>query len=233
MPEGKGCRHGLRLARERRPRGIILDVKLPDVDGWRVMEELRATPSTSSIPVHFISGVEMPERGLAMGAAGYLTKPADRQDLVHVVERLSPKSDRAPHRILVVEGDAAEGDTLVDRLAREGLSARRARSTSEALELLERERFACMIVDLSVPDTRDLELLESLQRRGSTGMPAVVVYTSRQLSRPEVARLEAYAEAVVLKDGTASAERLLDEIRLFVRRLESGVPRAITVATPP
>jgi signal transduction histidine kinase/CheY-like chemotaxis protein/HAMP domain-containing protein len=216
---------GLRLARERRPRGIILDVKLPDLDGWRVMEELRADPSTASIPVHFISGVAMPERGLAMGAAGYLIKPAERQDLVRVVEGLGPKLDRTAHRVLVVEDDAAAGETLVEQLASAGLGAIRATNTPHALELLERERFACMILDLSVPDTRELELLDELQRRGRPDMPAVVIYTSRQLSRPEVARLEAYAEAVILKDGQASTERLLDEIRLFIRRLEAGLPR--------
>ncbi|MBX3203909.1 MAG: response regulator [Labilithrix sp.] len=216
---------GLRLARELRPRGIVLDVKLPDVDGWHVMDQLRASPITASIPVHFISGVEMPDRGLAMGAAGYLTKPAEREDLVRVVESLGPERDRASRRVLVVEDDATLGESLVEQLTRGGLEARRATSTRHALEIFEHERFACMIVDLSVPDTQELELLEALQRRGGAGMPAVVVYTSRQLSRPEVARLEAYVEAVVLKDGSASAERLVDEIRLFIRRLEAGLPR--------
>ncbi|MBX3259146.1 MAG: response regulator [Labilithrix sp.] len=216
---------GLRLARERRPRGIILDVKLPDLDGWQVMEQLRANPSTASIPVHFISGVEMPERGLAMGAAGYLTKPAEREDLVRVIEALGPKRDRATHRVLVVDDDEDAGESLVEQLARGGLQARRATNTRHALDLLEQERFACLILDPSVPDSQELELLEALQRRGGADMPAVVVYTSRQLSRPEVARLEAYVETVILKDGQASAERLLDEIRLFVRRLEGGLPR--------
>ncbi|HVH44954.1 MAG TPA: response regulator [Labilithrix sp.] len=216
---------GLELARAHRPRGILLDVKLPDIDGLRVMEELRSDPSTASIPVHFISGLDMAETGPASGAAGYLRKPVERHELVRVVEALGGNLDPASHRILVVEDDALLGTTLLEQLASEGLSCVRAKSRREALELLERERFACMIVDLAVPDMRDLELLDSLQKGDKAGMPAVVVYTSRQLSRPEVARLEAYAEAVVLKDGLASTERLLDEIRLFIRRLESGLPR--------
>jgi signal transduction histidine kinase/CheY-like chemotaxis protein/HAMP domain-containing protein len=214
---------GLRLARELRPRGIILDVKLPDLDGWHVMEKLRAHPKTASIPVHFISGVAMPERGLAMGATGYLVKPAEREDLVRAIEELSPRIDRASHRVLVLEENTTESDSLVEQLTSAGLSAVRATSKSEALGLLDREQFACMIVDLSLPEVGELDLLDALMQRRGGAMPGVVVYTRRQLNRSEVARLEAYAEAVILKGGEASTERLIDEIRLFLRRLESGL----------
>jgi signal transduction histidine kinase/CheY-like chemotaxis protein len=221
---------GLELARERKPRGIILDVKLPDTDGWRVMEELRRDPATASIPVHFVSGVEMPERGLAMGAAGYLMKPATQEDLVNVVEALGSRLDRAAHQILVVEHDPLLGETLAEQVAHEtGLASRRASSAREALDILTTERFACMIVDLSVPDMHELELLEALRRRTDDlhergpDMPPVVIYGSRPLTRSEASRLETYAEAIILKEG-ASTERLLGEIRLFVRRLEAGLP---------
>ncbi|MBX3226884.1 MAG: response regulator [Labilithrix sp.] len=218
---------GLEIARARRPRGIILDVRLPDMDGWAVMEALRAEPATASIAVHFISGVEMADRGLALGAAGYLMKPAERPDLVRVVEELGRKPDRGAYKVLVIEPDKALGDKLVEQLVTSGLRATHAASTESALTILEEEEFACMIVDLAVPDAGELELLETLEKRSAgrnAEMPAVVIYTQRPLSRAEAARLESYAEAVVLKEG-ASTDRLLDEIRLFVRRLEAGAPR--------
>ncbi len=221
---------GLRLARERRPRGIILDMRLPDVDGGHVMEKLRADPTTAAIPIHVISGIDMP---VLLGAAGYLKKPADREDIIRVVETLGSGIDPSARRVLVVEDDASRDETLVQQLAAAGLKPRRAASTREVLALLEQERFACMIVDPSVPDMRDLELLETLQRRGGTDLPEIIVYTSRRLSRSEVARLEAYAESVVLEDGQASKARLLDEIRLFIRRFEKGLPRrSLPVGAP-
>jgi len=221
---------GLELARELRPRGIILDLKLPDVDGSHVMERLRADPRTANIPVHVISGVEMP---VILGAAGYLRKPAEREDIVRVVEALGSGLDSSARRVLVVQDDATRDETLVELLAAEGLTPRLAASTREVLALLDQERFACMIVDPAVADMRDLELLDTLQRRGGADMPAIVVYTSGRLSRSEVARLEAYAETVVLKDGQASAARLLDEIRLFIRRFEAGLPRRWLAARVP
>ena len=221
---------GLQLARERRPRGIILDLNLPEVDGSHVMDRLRADPRTASIPVHVISGVEVPA---LLGAAGYLRKPAEREDIVRVVESLGSGLDSAARRVLVVQDDATKDANLIAQLVAEGLTPRIAASTREVLALLEQERFACMIVDPSVSDMRDLELLDTLQRRGGADMPAIVVYTSGRLSRSEVARLEAYAETVVLKDGHASVARLLDEIRLFIRRFEAGVPRRSLAARVP
>jgi CheY-like chemotaxis protein len=110
----------------------------------------------------------------------------------------------------------------VKQLAAENLEARHVVSATEALEAVKKERFACVILDLSLPDMDGLELLRSLEKLCGSEMPAVVVYTARALSKNETQRLEAYAEAIVLKEGP-SAERLVDEVRLFVRRLKEGL----------
>jgi CheY-like chemotaxis protein/signal transduction histidine kinase/HAMP domain-containing protein len=212
---------GLRLARERQPDGIILDVSLPDLDGWKVLEALRADPATADIPVHFLTASDEAERGMALGAVGYLTKPATRADLVGVLGSLIPRRAEHKHRVLVVEDDAAIGDSLAKRLASEGYEVLRASSAREAFQAVSEERFTCMILDLSLPDMDGLELLSTLRDMRDVETPPVVVYTGRALSRAEARMLESYTEAVVLKDGP-SAERLLDEVRLFVSRLREG-----------
>ncbi|HTA20684.1 MAG TPA: response regulator, partial [Polyangia bacterium] len=224
---------GLRLAREQRPRGVILDVRLPDMDGWRVMEKLRADPMTAAIPVHFVSALDASARGLAMGAVGYLTKPVTRRDLIGVVESLVPPASRQATRVLVVEDDAVTADSVLRMLEAEGLEARRVSSGEEALATLGRERFGCMILDLSLPEINGLDLLRTLRDEIGADAPKVVVYTARALSRAETVALEAYAEAIVLKDG-ASVERLLDEVRLFVRRFQQhgGAARPALAAEP-
>src|SRR6185436_247334 len=119
---------GLRVARERRPSGIILDVKLPDVDGWRVIEALRADPLTASIPVHFVSALDGAERGLALGAVGYLRKPVTRRDLVSVIAALVPRASARASRFLVVEDDTVTADSVVRMLEAEKLEVRRVSS---------------------------------------------------------------------------------------------------------
>jgi CheY-like chemotaxis protein len=214
---------GFRLARERKPTGIILDVKLPDVDGWAVMERLRADPATAQIPVHFLSADGAGERGMALGAVGYLTKPAARRDLVRVIERLAPRPAERSWRVLVVEDDVDMADSLVRRLADEKVEARRAASARDAINALGETPFDCLILDLSLPDMDGLQLLEQVMEHGGESAPPVVVYTGRQLTKAEAKRAEQYAEAVVLKEGPSS-DRLLAEIRVFLRRLEDRPP---------
>jgi CheY-like chemotaxis protein len=222
---------GLRIARERRPSGIILDVKLPDTDGWQVMEALRADATTAHIPVHFVSALDGAERGLALGAVGYLRKPVSRQDLLDVIEALVPRGTARPARVLVVEDDALTASSVLRMLEAEALEAKRVSTAEQALEMLREERFACMILDLSLPEMSGLDLLRALRDASIPDPPRVVVYTARSLSRVETVMIEAYAEAVVVKDGS-SVERLLDEVKLFVRRFD-GARAGSRVFAPP
>jgi CheY-like chemotaxis protein len=212
----------LELCQRRPPSGIILDLRLPDLDGWQVMDRLRANPITANIPVHFVSAADAAERALAMGAVGYLTKPATRNELAEVVNALAPRAPRQAQRVLVVDPDTEQGHSLVRELSAEKLQVRHVLDAHGALAALEQERFACMILDLSLRDMDGLEFLQSIRQRCGADAPSVIIYTARPLSKEEARHLDAYAEAVVLKEGSSS-ERLLDEVRLFVRRLKGGL----------
>ncbi len=227
-PEG---REGLRLAKAHRPQGIILDVRLPDIDGWAVMERLGFEAETRRIPVHFVSSLDAPERGLAMGAVGYLAKPATREDLVSVVETLAPQTIERSRRILVVEDDTSRGETLVERLEGEGWQVRYVQSGGAALQALERDKFSCIVLDLGLPDMDGLGFLERLRARADIETPPVVVHTGRALTKDETRRLEEYAEAVVLKEGR-STERLLEEIRMFIQHVKARLPASRTFVPP-
>jgi CheY-like chemotaxis protein/signal transduction histidine kinase len=216
-------REGVELAQKRRPLGIILDVKLPDIEGWEVMERLRRGPLTRSIPVHFVSGVDAPERGLAMGAVGYLTKPASRAELSTAIRSLSPAALPGSGRILLVEDSLTEGETIVEVLRNEGLEVHLVCSAGAALEALKGKPYGCIVLDLGLPDMDGLGLLETISERADAVMPRVIVHTGRALTRKETRQLEVYAEAVILKDGS-SEERLLDELRLFVRHVTDSLP---------
>jgi CheY-like chemotaxis protein len=213
----------LRMARKNRPIGIVLDVKLPDMSGFTVMEQLRHDARTRNIPVHFISGVDAPERALALGAIGYLTKPATRSELIGVVRSLERPSSDGSSKILLVEDDRIEGQSLMSVLAREGLPASLASSAEAALIELSQQHFGCMILDLGLPDTDGLGLLEAIHARPELSRPPVVVHTARSLTKEETRRIEAYAKAIVLKDGS-SQERLLHEVKRFAHEVSAALP---------
>jgi CheY-like chemotaxis protein/signal transduction histidine kinase len=224
-------RTGLQLAKEGKPSGIILDVNLPDIDGWNVMKELQADPGTATIPVHFVSALDGAERGAALGAVGYLTKPVTKGDLIRAIGSLMPKAARAP-RILVVEEDGANADSLLQQLTGANFELYRATNGREALEALQKERFGCMVLDISPSQTDGVEFLRSVQKQCGAEMPSVVVHAARALSKDETKQLQAYADAVVLKEGP-STERLINEIRLFVRRFKENLGSSRKLAPRP
>jgi CheY-like chemotaxis protein len=216
---------GLRLARERKPHGVILDVKLPDLDGWTVMQRLKRDPQTRSVPVHFISGVDAPERAYSLGAVGFLTKPATPNELLGAIRLLVQVADGKPSKVLIVEDDASQGDSVAELLSTAGHVTRHVRSAAAALAALAEETFGCVILDLGLPDMDGLGLLETLCKNPETAMPPVIVHTGRSLTRDEIRRLQAYAEAVVIKGGT-SGERLLEEVQLFVEHIREDAPKS-------
>ncbi|HKY41208.1 MAG TPA: response regulator [Polyangiaceae bacterium] len=208
---------GLKVAAHGKSLGIILDVKLPDLDGWTVMERLKRDPATRGVPVHFVSGVDAPQRGLALGAVGYLVKPASHSELATMIRTLVP-TKQAAQGVLIVEDDADQAESVMAVLQRDGFLVKHASTGSAALDALGTAQFGCMILDLGLPDMDGLGLLKTLRQRPELPTPRVVIHTGRALSKQETRDLEAYAEVVVLKQG-GSAERLLEEIRLFVRHV--------------
>lgn len=185
------------------------------------MERLRSTPLTREIPVHFVSGVDSPERRFALGAVGYLMKPATHAELALAARALTSAEGAARH-ILVVEDSAVEGESLCELPRAEGFEVGCVGSAREALKALEQSSYGCMILDLDLPDMDGLTVLETLRAGAAANAPRVIVHTGRALSKSETKQLEAYAEAVVPEEGN-SAARLIEELRLLVSHVKDSL----------
>ncbi|MBD8897630.1 response regulator [Rhodanobacter sp. DHG33] len=207
---------GLELARRYRPLGILLDVMLPGIDGWTVIERLQADPATRSIPVHFLSAVDGAEHSRELGAVGFLTKPVSREQINAAVDRLLHVAQDRIHRLLVVDDDAAERTALRNLLRQDRVEIDEAGSAEQALERIAANAYDCIVLDLGLPGLSGMELLERLAAGGS--VPPVVIYSGRDLSREENLRIRQYTDSIVIK-GARSPDRLLDEVSLFLHRI--------------
>lgn len=173
---------GLELARRYRPSGIVLDVGLPGMDGWTVMETLKRYPATRHIPVHFVSATDDGRRGLEMGAVGFLTKPVSREQIAGALERIHHFATPGTRRLLLVEDDAGTRKAVDTLLAAEHLSIAEATTGEEAIARLRDDGpFDCMILDLGLPGMDGQTLLRRCAEEGLT-VPPVVVYSARELS---------------------------------------------------
>jgi HAMP domain-containing protein/CheY-like chemotaxis protein len=219
---------GLELARELKPDAVILDMKLPVMDGWTVLEHLKRHPETRHIPVHIVSGLEEDGRhdALRAGAVAFLQKPLEREALEETFGEIASFIERDAKSLLVVEDDEQQRESLVELLGGgDDVEVTAVGSSEEALAELEGRRFDCMVLDLRLPDTTGFKLLEKVKRDERFRELPIIVYTGKDLTRREETRLRRYAETIIVKDAS-SPERLLDETSLFLHRVESRLPAA-------
>jgi len=211
---------GLQMAEQYQPSAILLDIRLPDRSGLSVLQLLKDNPRTRHIPVHVVSASDAEEAALHMGAIGFALKPTNREALLEVFERLEQKFTQKIKRILLVEDDARQRDSVVQLISDEDIEIAAVESGEKALALLRTTIFDCMIIDLKLPDMQGNELLQRMAHEEIASFPPVIVYTGRNLTRAEEADLHKYSRSIIIK-GARSPERLLDEVTLFLHKVES------------
>jgi len=211
------------LAGELRPSAVLLDVLLPDQSGLSVLDRLKRNPATRHIPVHMVSVADHATAALAMGAVGYSIKPVSRDHLVGAFRRLEERMTRRVRRVLVVEDDKVQRESLGKLLGGDGVDVRGVATVEGALAALREATFDCLVTDLMLPDASGFDLLERMAEDPANGLPPVIVYTGRSLSADEEQRLRKHSSSIIVK-GARSPERLLDEVTLFLHQVESELP---------
>jgi HAMP domain-containing protein/CheY-like chemotaxis protein/signal transduction histidine kinase len=218
---------GLSMANEYLPHAITLDIQLPVVDGWSVLERLKRNPRTRHIPVHVISVMDK-HQGNAQGAFGYLTKPVSKEGLEQVFGQLARFLERKERRLLLVEDDDVQRDSLT-KLMSEGddVEVTAVPTGQEALRALDKAEFDCLVIDLLLPDMDGIKLVEEVKTQQRFRDLPIVVYTGKELSSKDEARLKRYTGSVILKSGPKSPDQLLGDTALFLHRLDQNLtPRA-------
>jgi signal transduction histidine kinase/DNA-binding response OmpR family regulator len=215
-----GAEDGFALAVQHLPHAILLDMGLPDRPGLSVLQRLKDNPKTRHIPVHVVSGDDLSEEALQMGAIGYALKPTTREQLKEVFEKLGDKLAQKIKRVLLVEGDALQHAGVVQLISDGDIEITAVETGGEALGLLASTVFDCMIMDLKFADMQGHELLQRMSTGGISSFPPVIVYTGREMTREEEAGLLRYSRAIIMK-GARSPERLLDEVTLFLHKVET------------
>jgi CheY-like chemotaxis protein len=214
---------GVAAAIAYRPDAVLLDVNLPDHSGLGVLDQLKRNPATRHIPVHVLSVEDYTQEALARGAIGYALKPVKREQLVDAFQLLESKLSQSLRRVLVVEDDARQRESIRQLLEGEDVQIVGVENANDALRQLAAQTFDVMVMDLNLPDLSGYELLEQMAEQEHVAFPPVIVYTGRTLTRDEEQRLRRFSKSIIIKDAR-SPERLLDEVTLFLHQVEATLP---------
>lgn len=215
---------GLSYARHYKPDAIILDMKLPVMDGAEVLTQLKSDPALRHIPVQIISGYDRKKEGMQLGAFDYVKKPISKEGFQSAFDRIEDFVNRKLKKLLIVEDNELQNKAIRELIGNGDVKCSSSYSGNEAYEMLKKEKFDCTIVDLGLPDMSGFELLEKIKGNDKLNKIPTIVYTGKDLTKEETSRLNKLANTVVLKT-VDSHERLLDETILFLHRVESRLPK--------
>lgn len=215
-------RTGLHFADYHNPSAIILDIALPDMDGWKILSKLKNNLSTRHIPVHIISASEKNREAMRMGAVDFLTKPVSLKKLEALFDNICKFISRPVRKLMVVEDDKVQMNAIMELIGNGDVKVTGVSTGKEAKERLLSEKYDCLILDLNLPDMPGEELLTTIRREESLLMIPVIIYTAKDLTNREKMILQESAESVIIK-GVKSSERLLDETTLFLHRVDSSL----------
>ncbi|HMG20884.1 MAG TPA: response regulator, partial [Kofleriaceae bacterium] len=218
-----GGMKALELARAVKPDAITLDLRLPDIDGWVLLDRLKHDPATRHIPVHVISGLDEERRSLQYGALSFLQKPVTVESLQAGLSGIHEFVEKRVKNLLVVEDDPVQSQAIADLIGDGDVQTTSVPSAENALATLQEQNYDCVVMDLRLPGMSGFELIERIKADPRHRRLPVIVYTGRELTDEDKQRLHGLAQTVIIKDVT-TMERLLDETALFLHRVEANLP---------
>ncbi len=213
------------LIKEFKPKAITLDLQLPDIDGWTILDRLKLDPATRHIPVHIISVEQEREYGLQRGALAYLEKPVNLETLNQAFDKIKEYIGRHVKELLLIHDNGEHRQGIEELIGNSDVHISYAGNGTEALKTLEERHFDCVVMDLKLPDMMGYELIEAIQKDPLLSEMPIIVYPAQELSIEEKTRLEVLAKESVLR-RVWTPERLLDETSLFLHRVAANLPES-------
>ncbi|MCF2443819.1 response regulator [Dyadobacter sp. CY345] len=217
---------GLELAETFKPLGILLDIELPIISGWEVMDRLKANTKTRHIPVHIMSSHKLKNESLIKGAVDFIDKPMALEKMQEIFKKIEYVLSKKSKKVLIVEDNPQHAKALAYFLETFNINSELKSDVSEGIEALKTEEVDCVILDMGIPDKSAYEMLEEAKKNpGFENLP-IIIFTGKSLSLSEELRIKQYADSIIVKTAH-SYQRMLDEVSLFLHVVEENKKPAV------
>ncbi len=215
VAEASGGNEGIKKAKELLPALIVLDILMPDKDGWQVLRELKAIPETRDIPVVITSVAEEEELGFSLGAVDYFTKPIDK---IRFLTRVNGLGLSQVEKMLVVDDNPADVHLITATLKEGGIGTLCAYNGEEGVRLAKETRPALIVLDILMPDFSGFEVIEQLQKDEKTRDIPIIILTVKELTQEE-SKILTEQTAAIMKKTAFNRKDFLSEVK---RQLHLG-----------
>lgn len=212
---------GLELAEKYTPLGILLDIELPVMSGWEVIDALKANPVTRPIPVHIMSSHKMRNESLMKGAVDFMDKPIAFEQMQEVFEKIEFVLSGKAQKVLIIEDNPRHAKALAYYLETFNIGSELKSSIAEGVDALKRKEVNCVILDMGIPDAKAYELLEEAKKNPDLENFPIIIFTGKSLSMAEELKIKKYADSIIVKTAH-SYRRMLDEVSLFLHLVEEN-----------
>ncbi|MFK5856490.1 MAG: response regulator [Bacteroidota bacterium] len=210
--------NGLYLTEKYHPDAILLDIMLPGIDGYKVLDILKQNPETRHIPVQMMSSLENEIDILKKGAIGFISKPLSKESITNTLDKISSHINKNVKDLLIVEDDEINSIMISKLLGGKDINLSLTDSGTEALKMLKENTYDCVVLDLGLKDMSGLDLVREINTSCKKKLPPIIVYTGKELTKEETKELQRYTQSIIIK-GVKSDGRLLDETALFLHRV--------------
>jgi len=212
---------GVRLARQYTPQAILLDIQLPVMDGWEVMEELKSHKTTRHIPVHTMSSLEAKRESRIHGAVDFINKPIAFEQMRQMFQKLESALNKSPKKVLIIEENPKHAKALSYFLETYSVTASIRHTVPESINTLQQQDVDCVILDMGLPNQTSYEALENVKNTPGLEDLPIIIFTGKNLSHAEESRIRQYADSIIMKTAH-SYQRILDEVALFLHLVEQN-----------
>ncbi|RRA98839.1 response regulator [Larkinella rosea] len=212
---------GLKLAGIYKPLGILLDIQLPIMSGWQVMDALKADPQTRPIPVHIMSSHKLKNESLLKGAVDFVDKPVAFEQMQEVFKKIEYVLNRTSKKVLIIEDNPKHAKALAYFLETFNIHSELKSNVPEGVNALQKEEIDCVILDMGIPDPKAYEILEEAKKNPGLENLPIIIFTGKSLSLAEELKIKKYADSIIIKTAH-SYQRMLDEVSLFLHLVEDN-----------
>jgi HAMP domain-containing protein/signal transduction histidine kinase/CheY-like chemotaxis protein len=205
------------------PHAITMDLNMPDTSGWKILDRLKTDFTLRHIPVYIISGEDERNKGLRRGARNFLLKPLKTESLDYLFNDVHDFKNKKTKNLLVVDDNEVDLTRILEAVHGDDIQISAAKTAKEAVAMLRKKSFDCIILDLVLPDAGGLDIIDDLENNITGQETAIIVHSAGDVNKKQMSKLNRFAHRIITKSAV-SLDELVDQTALFMHRVHKELP---------